>query len=697
MSHRIGVDIGGTFTDFALFDDANSTIAIHKQLTTPDDPARSVLEGVVAILSDNDVPISAVESVSHGTTLVTNALIERKGSATGMLVTANFLDVPDMAREQRYDLFDLRLTFPEPLVPRYQRREIDERVAYDGEVTKELDLDQARVAIRLLIAKHAIKGLAICFLHSYANPSHELAVAEMARAEFPDLYISTSADIHAGLGEWDRWTTAAMNAYVQPLFDSYLGRVEDGLAKIGFTGQLYVMTSSGGMLVPEIARHYPVRMLESGPAAGVLMSAFHGRALKLDNVLSFDLGGTTAKGALVRGGVPLKTDQLEVARVHEFKRGSGLPARVPSVDMIEIGAGGGSIAMIDDRGLLKVGPHSAGAAPGPACYGQGGERATLTDANLLLGFLDPNFFLGGAMSLDKQAAEQAIAKTVAAPLDLEVIRAAWGIHDIANEDVARAFRIHASERGFDYRQATMIAFGGSGPLQAMAIAAKLKIPRVVFPIGAGVMSAMGLLASPLSFEQGWSRRIFIEEIDVATFSGHIAPLREAAMRPLLEAGLTMGDIRVDCRLDMRYFGQGHEIEVALPPGDPGDSFHRLQDLFAERYTALFGVAPLSEALEIVNWKVEAVGPTPPLRAGYGISGVEASSDGGDPIKGHRTCHFASGFVETPVYDRYAMRPGLKILGPALIEERESTCVITPGHQAHVDDSLNVVAELTGEA
>jgi N-methylhydantoinase A len=697
MSHRIGVDIGGTFTDFALFDDANSTIAIHKQLTTPDDPARSVLEGVVAILSDNDVPISAVESVSHGTTLVTNALIERKGSATGMLVTANFLDVPDMAREQRYDLFDLRLTFPEPLVPRYQRREIDERVAYDGEVTKELDLDQARVAIRLLIAKHAIKGLAICFLHSYANPSHELAVAEMARAEFPDLYISTSADIHAGLGEWDRWTTAAMNAYVQPLFDSYLGRVEDGLAKIGFTGQLYVMTSSGGMLVPEIARHYPVRMLESGPAAGVLMSAFHGRALKLDNVLSFDLGGTTAKGALVRGGVPLKTDQLEVARVHEFKRGSGLPARVPSVDMIEIGAGGGSIAMIDDRGLLKVGPRSAGAAPGPACYGQGGERATLTDANLLLGFLDPNFFLGGAMSLDKQAAEQAIAKTVAAPLDLEVIRAAWGIHDIANEDVARAFRIHASERGFDYRQATMIAFGGSGPLQAMAIAAKLKIPRVVFPIGAGVMSAMGLLASPLSFEQGWSRRIFIEEIDVATFSGHIAPLREAAMRPLLEAGLTMGDIRVDCRLDMRYFGQGHEIEVALPPGDPGDSFHRLQDLFAERYTALFGVAPLSEALEIVNWKVEAVGPTPPLRAGYGISGVEATSDGGDPIKGHRTCHFASGFVETPVYDRYAMRPGLKILGPALIEERESTCVITPGHQAHVDDSLNVVAELTGEA
>ena len=691
MTHRIGVDIGGTFTDFALFDESAAKIAIHKQLTTPDDPSRAVIEGVTEMLRDNRVAISDVDSLAHGTTLVTNSLIERKGAVTGMLVTRDFLDVPDMAREQRYDLFDLRLTFPEPLVPRDRRREITERVGYDGAVSCALDIDEAEAAVRDLVDTTGIKALAICLLHSYANPAHELAVAAMVRAKFPDLHISTSADVHAGLGEWERWTTASMNAYTQPLFDRYLARIEGGLATLGFTGKLYIMTSSGGMLLPETARRYPVRMLESGPAAGVLMSAFHGRALELDNVLSFDLGGTTAKGALVRGGGPLKTDQMEVARVHDFKRGSGLPARVPSIDMIEIGAGGGSIAWIDERGLLKVGPKSAGAAPGPACYGQGGPHASLTDANLMLGFLDPGFFLGGAMDLDIAAARRAITETVAVPLGLTVMRAAWGIHDIANEDVARAFRIHASERGFDYRQATMIAFGGSGPLQAMAIAAKLNIPRVIFPIGAGVMSAMGLLASPLSFEQARTRRTFIEDIDAKTFEEILLPLIDAAKQPLLVAGLEDALIRASIRLDMRYFGQGHEIEVAVPGGAPADVFASLPAIFAERYTGLFGVAPLDEPLEIVTWKVEVEGPPPPLQTGYRVTGK--STSGGKTIKGTRTCHFGGEPMETPVYDRYALTAGTAITGPALIEERESTCVITPGNRAEVDAALNIVAEL----
>ena len=697
MAYRIGVDIGGTFTDFALFDPSAARIAVHKQLTTPDDPSRAVIEGIATILRDNAVAIADLESVAHGTTLVTNAVIERKGAVTGMLVTRNFLDVPDMAREQRYELFDLHLTFPEPLVPRSRRREITERVAYDGTVAIDLDLTEAKAAVADLVENAGIKALAVCLLHAYANPAHEQALAAMVAAEFPDLYVSTSADIHAGLGEWERWTTAAMNAYTQPLFDRYLARIESGLVDTGFAGRLYIMTSSGGMLLPETARRYPVRMLESGPAAGVLMSAFHGRALNLDNILSFDLGGTTAKGALVRGGVPLKTDQMEVARVHEFKRGSGLPARVSSIDMIEIGSGGGSIAWIDERGLLKVGPKSAGADPGPACYGQGGARATLTDANLMLGFLDPKFFLGGAMTLDKAAAERAIAETVAAPLELAPMRAAWGIHDIANEDVARAFRIHASERGFDYRLATMVAFGGSGPLQAMAIAAKLKIPRVVFPIGAGVMSAMGLLASPLSFEQARTRRTFIEEIDAATFTTHLTPLIDAAKQPLRRAGLQDADIQVRCRLDMRYFGQGHEIEVAVPdigPNEsPTDAFNQLPALFAARYTELFAVAPLQEPLEIVTWKAEAIGPTPPLEPGYSVSGAGSVNATGNTLKGTRTCHFDGQAVETPVHDRYRMAPGLEIIGPALIEERESTCVITPGHRATVDAALNIIAVL----
>ena len=691
MTHRIGVDIGGTFTDFALFDENAAKIAIHKQLTTPDDPSRAVLEGVTAMLRDNGVAISDVVSLAHGTTLVTNSLIERKGAVTGMLVTANFLDVLDMAREQRYDLFDLRLSFPEPLVPRDRRREIGERVGYDGAISQPLNLGEAEAKVRDLVDNAGIKALAICLLHSYANPAHEQAIAAMVREKFADLHVSTSADVHAGLGEWERWTTASMNAYVQPLFDRYLARIEDGLAALGFTGKLYIMTSSGGMLLPETARRYPVRMLESGPAAGVLMSAFHGRALALDNVLSFDLGGTTAKGALVRGGAPLKTDQMEVARVHDFKRGSGLPARVPSIDMIEIGAGGGSIAWIDERGLLKVGPKSAGADPGPACYGQGGSQASLTDANLMLGFLDPGFFLGGAMALDKVAAERAITDTVAKPLGLTPMRAAWGMHDIANEDVARAFRIHASERGFDYRQATMIAFGGSGPLQAMAIAAKLNIPRVIFPIGAGVMSAMGLLASPLSFEQARTRRTFIEDIDANIFEEILLPLIENAKQPLVAASLDDKSIHANIRLDMRYFGQGHQIEVAVPGAALAKAFAELPALFAERYTSLFGVAPLDEPLEIVTWKVEVEGPPPPLQAGYVVT--SGSSSGGKAVKGSRTCHFGGEPVRTPVYDRYALTAGTLIAGPALIEERESTAVITPGNRAVVDDALNIVAEL----
>ena len=703
MVYRIGVDIGGTFTDFALFDEATARIAIHKQLTTPDDPSRAVLDGIAALLRDNGVEIAAVESVAHGTTLVTNALIERKGAVTGMLVTRNFLDVPDMAREQRYDLFDLRLSFPEPLVPRDRRREIGERVGYDGAVALKLDLAEARASVSDLLDHSGIKALAICLMHSYANPAHEQSIAAMVAKEFPQLHVSTSADVHAGLGEWERWTTATMNAYVQPLFDRYLARIETGLGDLAFAGKLYIMTSSGGMLLPETARRYPVRMLESGPAAGVLMSAFHGRALKLDNVLSFDLGGTTAKGALVRCGEPLKTDQMEVARVHDFKRGSGLPARVPSIDMIEIGAGGGSLAWIDDRGLLKVGPRSAGAVPGPACYDQGGGQATLTDANLVLGFLDPDFFLGGAMSLDNPAAEQAIRETVAKPLSLELMRAAWGIHDIANEDVARAFRIHASERGFDYRLATMIAFGGSGPLQAMAIAAKLNIPRVVFPIGAGVMSALGLLASPLSFEQARTRRTFLEDIDAATFAELLAPLAIAAKQPLLAAGLRDHEIQHRTRLDMRYFGQGHEIEVIVPNLATEPAFAALPDLFAGRYTSLFGVAPLDEPLEIVTWKVEAEGPPPPLQTGYtvtsagsrarGSGDARGGTSGGDSLKGTRVCHFDGAALDTPVHDRYRLTPGFSMIGPALIEERESTCVITPGNRAVVDTALNIVATL----
>lgn len=652
MSWRIGVDIGGTFTDFALLDQSGEKLAIHKQLTTPSDPSAAVIEGVGTILVANHVSIEDVASIAHGTTLVTNAVIERRGAVTGMLVTDGFGDIMDTGLEQRYDLFDLRIQYPDPIVPRPLRRGIRERIHYDGRIETSFDPAEARAAITDLVNNHGIDALAICFLHSYIDPVHENAVADIARTEFPNLYVSSSAEVYPNMREYERWMTTSINAYAQPMADRYLARLESGLTDLGFRGRLYIMTSSGGMLAPDTARQFPVRLLESGPAAGMLMAAVQGRALDLPDVLSFDLGGTTAKGALVRGFAPLKTEQMEVARVHEFRRGSGLPLRIPVLDMIEIGSGGGSIAAVDDRGLLKVGPRSAGADPGPACYGQGGENAALSDANLTLGYLDPDFFLGGEMTLDTAAAETAVRKTIADPLDLTVERAAWGIHDTASEDSARAFRIHAAERRFDYRTASMVAFGGSGPLHAMAVAEKLKIPRVIFPIGAGVYSALGLLASPLSFELARSRRLIADDIDASEFASMFEALVRDSSAFLEDAGVAPSDIRISRQIDIRYFGQTHEIQVTLPDGAPEAAFADLRALFEKRYAEVYTFATLDAPLEIINWKVAAFGPDPGLETGYTIK-TEETDSGGDARKGSRQVYFApDGFRETPVYDRY---------------------------------------------
>ena len=622
-------------------------------------------------------------------TLVTNAVIERSGAVTGMLATAGFSDILDMGFERRYDLFDLRVKYPPPLVPRRLRIEVPERVRFDGSVELPLDEAAVRTAARRF-RELDVAAVAVCFLHAYANPAHEKRAAEILREVAPDLFVSASADVFPNMREFERWTTTTVNAFTQPMFDRYLERLEQGLAGQGFRGRLYIMASSGGTLTAETARRFPVRALESGPAAGALMSAYHGRSLDLPNLLSFDMGGTTAKGALVRGGVPIKRYAMEVARVHEFRKGSGLAIRIPAIDMIEIGAGGGSIAEIDERGLLRVGPRSAGADPGPACYGRGGTRPTLTDANLVLGYLDAGFFLGGAMALDRAAAENAVRDGVGKPLGLETLRAAWGIHDIVSEDVARAFRIHASERGFDYRSGSMVAFGGSGPLHALAIARKLKIPRVIFPVGAGVMSALGLLISPLAFEVARSRRIHVADIDAADFAATFRALESEAKSYLLSAGVAERDIRVKRRLDMRYQGQGHEIEVTLPDAaEAGALFADLGELFGRAYEAAYTLR-LDEPAEIVNWKVEATGPAPSLGTGYALSGPAGA---GKARKGARLAydHASARLTEWPVYDRYALAPGAAIDGPALIEERESTCVIGSGHVATVDAHYNLVA------
>ena len=689
--YRLGVDIGGTFTDFALFDESGTSLRIHKCLTTPDDPSRAVIDGTVALLERESVEIGDLREVVHGTTLVTNAVIERKGARTGMLITEGFRDIPDMREEKRYDVFDLRITFPDPIVPRAWRREVRERMRFDGTVERPLDVEAARSAVHDLVHGENIEALAICLLHAYANPAHEQALRRMVEASWPDLFVSTSAEVFPGWREFERFTTTGINAYAGPMFGRYLGRIESGLAALGFRGHLYVMSASGGTLTPTLARRLPVRVIESGPAAGARMCAVHGRALALSSLLSFDMGGTTAKGALVREGAAMKVYALEVARAHDFKAGSGLPVRTPVIDMIEIGAGGGSIAEPDARGTIRVGPRSAGASPGPACYGQGGTQATLSDANLALGYLDPDYFLGGEMRLDRSRAEKAIEDRVAKPLGLTLERAAFGIHDIVSEDVGRAFRIHASERGFDYRSSSMVAFGGNGPVHAIRVARKLGIPRVVFPVAAGVMSAIGLLASPLAFEVALTRERFVRDLDDSEFSATFAEVEAEAAAPLVAAGLDPSRITVVRHLDMHYHGQGHEIEVTLSADD--SEVDRLADLFRRRYEALYTFAPLDTPLVINTWKVEARAPDPGIGVHYSTSSPKAGS--ASTAKGVRRAWFpdAGGWVSTPVYDRYAFRAGDAVDGPALIEERESTVVIGPGDRVQVDAAGNLVAEL----
>lgn len=702
MAHRLGIDIGGTFTDFALFNSEGGALAVYKQLTTPADPSQAVLEGVATLLARENVDVASLEDVVHGTTLVTNAIIERKGALTGMLTTAGFRDLLDMRHEKRYDVFDLRITFPEPLVPRALRREVVERIRWDASVEVPLALDAAIEAVSELVTTHGIEAIAICCLHAYANPKHEIAIRDEVRRQFPDLYVSTSAEVFPGRREFDRFTTTTINSFTGPMFDRYLTRVENGLDSLGFRGRFYVMSSSGGTLTPTTARAFPVRVVESGPAAGAQMSVFQGEVLGLPNLLSFDMGGTTAKGALIRDGTALKVYELEVARQHDFKAGSGLPLRTPVIDMIEIGAGGGSIAAVDSRGTIRVGPRSAGADPGPACYGLGGTQPTLTDANLTLGYLDDDFFLGGEMSLDPSAAKRAITEHIAEDLELDVARAAFGIHEIISEDVARAFRVHASERGFDYRGSSMIAFGGSGPVHAIGVAKKLGIPRVVFPVAAGVMSALGLLASPLSFEVARTRERFVRDIHSAELAATFSAIQREAMAPLLAASINEEDITVVRRLDMRYHGQGHEIEVTLPPESDADVLQALGQHFRERYETLYAFTFLDAPLVITTWKVEVRGPAPGLVAGYTLTasstGTTCRSSGDTDAlarKGTRRAYFdsAGGYVEAPVIDRYALRPGDVVRGPALVEERESTAVIPPGAKTVVDPYLNLIAEL----
>ncbi|MGH7333898.1 MAG: hydantoinase/oxoprolinase family protein [Candidatus Rokuibacteriota bacterium] len=683
---NLAVDIGGTFTDVVLLEASGTRTMVEKVLTTPKEPAAGVLEAVRRALARAGVAARHVRYVIHGTTLVTNALIERKGATTGLITTTGHEDALEIGRETRYDAYDLALEKPDPLVPPPLRLGLTARLMADGRERAPLSLDEVDALLPRLRAEGA-QAVAVSLLHAYRNPAHEEAVRTRLAQRAPDLRVSLSSVVSPEIREYERTSTTVANAYVLGVVEAYLRSLTDLLRAEGFAGQLLLMLSSGGTCTVETACQVPIRLVESGPAGGAMAAAHHARATGARRVLAFDMGGTTAKICLIDDGEPQITREFEVARVWRFKRGSGLPLLVPVVELIEIGAGGGSVAYIDRMGLPKVGPESAGSDPGPACYGRGGERPTVTDANLVLGYLDPGYFLGGAMSLDRRAAEMAIRRHVAELLRLSLEDAAWGIHAIVTENMANAALMHAVERGKEIAAYDLYAFGGAAPMHVCPLADRLDAATVVVPPGAGVRSCFGFLASPLAFEVTRSRGVRLEQIDLDEIAAILDALETEARAPLALAGVGGSAVTVRRFVEMRYRGQGYEVDVSVPPGRPDHAWlGALVVAFEGVYRAYYRHVPSGLPMEAVTWRVRAQSPAPSLPS------PRVPRAGTPSPKGERSVWLPDegGFRRVPIWDRYGLGPGWRTHGPTVIEEIESTTVVTAAFDVAVDAALNLV-------
>lgn len=694
QSARVGVDVGGTFTDLVLHDPVRNIVRTGKLLTTPDDPSEAILAGIARILREADLKPEDVHSVIHGTTLVTNTIIERTGATVGLLTTDGFRDSIEIGRETRYDLYDLFLETPTLLVPRALRLEIPERIAADGRVLKALDEAAVASAVKQLVEAERIEAIAVGFLHSYHAPQHERRAGEIIRALYPSLPISLSAEVAPEIREFERTSTACANAYVQPLMARYLDRVQTSLEATGFRGNLYIMLSGGGITTVREAKDFPIRLIESGPAAGAMASAFISRLAGLEHVVSFDMGGTTAKMCLVDHHEPNHKFDFEAGRVRRFQKGSGLPLKVSVVDMIEIGAGGGSLARIDPgSGLMKVGPRSAGAKPGPVCYGRGGTEPAVTDADLVLGRLDPAYFLGGEMSLSLEPVRRAFEARITAETGIDVEQAALGVQRIVDETMASATRMHLAEKGKDPRRYTMIAFGGAGPVHAWNLARLLKIRQLVVPLGAGVASALGFLVAPPATDMVRSYVARLERIDWARVNALFAEMKAAGLALLTEAGAVPEQITFRPVAEMRHVGQGFEIPVPLPGLELSEAdVPGIGSTFFDNYRDRFERVVEESPIEALSWRLSCAAPgwTIDLAGAVPSTTVPATPT---PRAHRRVLFEGAGWQECPVYDRYALRTGTQLRGPALIEERESTCVVGPDSAIAVDAFLNLVIDL----
>ncbi|MBC48206.1 MAG: hydantoinase A [Ilumatobacter sp.] len=685
---RLAVDIGGTFTDVVLLDAESGRVVVDKTLTTPSAPLDGVRTGVTQLLAKAGVrPGDIVAPIVHATTLITNALIEGKTGRAGLVTTKGFGDTLLIRDEHRYDMYDLQIEFPEPPIQRSLTFEIDERTGADGSVlTDPTDADLDALAASLQSAD--VESVAICLLNSYVNASNERRIADHLRAAL-GVPVCISAEISPQIREYPRMITTACNAATMPVIGPYLDELQKWLAAEGFGGSVLMMLSNGGVVSADDAASGPIRLVESGPAAGALAGSWFANRLGIDRLLCFDMGGTTAKACLIEHGEPELTNTFEVARAYRFKKGSGFPVSVPSVDLVEIGAGGGSLARVDQFGLLKVGPESSGADPGPASYGQGGTIPAVTDSDVILGLLDPAAFLGGDMPLDRSLAEGA-AQTVADGLGLEMLDTAAGIHEVVNQNMAAAASMHGVEMGVDLRGIPLIAFGGAGPVHACGVAELLQSDRVIFPVNASVLSAFGTLVSPVRIDLARSMPRLIDKVTDADRDALLDDLREEGRRVLRAAGVPDDAINFRYGVDARYAGQGNEITIWVGEGDSWPaSAAEVTASFESEYRRIYGMTIPDVAVEAITWRLSVSATTSVVEPDDSI----ANHEGDVTPKSFRPMVFSRGSdaIKAPVYDRASLGAGATFAGPAVVEERETTSVIRPGWNVEVAADGSLIA------
>ncbi|WP_447802889.1 hydantoinase/oxoprolinase family protein [Pseudomonas serbica] len=685
-SCRVGVDIGGTFTDIAL--DVGGVLHSTKILTDYELPERAILTGVKSVIEAAGLKLSDIDQLIHGTTLATNALIERRGARTAFITTEGFRDTLEMRTENRFEQYDINITLPPPLIEREHRYTLRERLDVHGDVLitpEQADID----ALVERVAEGNYESIAVGLIHSYVNGAHERLLRDALQRRLPKVSVSISSEVSPQMREFERFNTVCANAYVKPLIKSYLDRLVVTLKESGADCPVFMIHSGGGIISVQSAAEFPVRLVESGPAGGAIFAADIARKYSLDSVVSFDMGGTTAKICLIENQVPKTAKTFEVARTYRFKKGSGMPISIPVVEMVEIGAGGGSIASIDSMRQIRVGPHSAGSEPGPACYGRGGLEPTITDANLLLGRLDPDNFAGGAMRLSLDNAASATARVIGAPLSMEAVTAAYGVCEVVDENMANAGRVHAVESGKDIAEYTMITFGGGGPLHAARLCEKMGVSRFLVPAGAGVGSAIGFLRAPFGYEAVRSAFVRLSQFEASQVNALIDDMKVESIG-FLRQGMPEGEPELECTAFMRYVGQGWEIPVALPfkPFSNSDTA-QFKALFEAAYTQFFGRPIEGPDVEIVSWSVKASSPLLPVQP---VEQISASHRAHEVSRRQVFDVVSGGFVDAGIFQREELQPGARIDGPAIIAERETSTFVSSSFTATVqpDGCLLVV-------